>query len=208
MANIGSEVHRTVKWKRKDNEAYWRKAFERARELIDLTIDDEKNRHGLREIVRVREAHADHFVFDNEYHTTDENWLRYFDAFTRAARVGKRAQANCSGSGSEQRACLHRVFPREWWPREAVKQEWPVWNNSYLLSKNYLIFLSCEIRKTTKKSLTSPSLSHTPITLKHADDVDFAFLPLWGLYCCGDGPAGIADDNQKLYFSNTCIIEQ
>ncbi len=102
MANIGSEVHRTVKWKRKDNEAYWRKAFERARELIDLTIDDEKNRHGLREIVRVREALADHFVFDNEYHTTDENWLRYFDAFTRAARVGKRAQANCSGSGSEQ----------------------------------------------------------------------------------------------------------
>ena len=102
MANIGSEVHRTAKWKGKGNELYWRKAFERALELIDLTIDDEKNRGRLREIVRVREALADYFVFDNEYHTTDRIWLRYFDAFTWAARAGTRGHGSCSGSGSAQ----------------------------------------------------------------------------------------------------------
>ncbi len=42
-----------------------------------------------------------------------------------------------------------------------------------------------KFRKSKHKLFTQayPAFSLTPITLKHADDVDFAYLPLWGLYC-------------------------
>lgn len=88
MANIGSEVERTVKWRQKGNHEYARLAFERALELLDLTIQDIKNKTRLREVVRVREALADHFVFNNEYNTTDQLWRNYFFNFTYAVKVG------------------------------------------------------------------------------------------------------------------------
>jgi len=43
----------------------------------------------LRELLRVREALADHFFFDNSYRSSDESWQRYFDCFLRAARAGR-----------------------------------------------------------------------------------------------------------------------
>lgn len=87
MANVGSEIERTVRWKHKGNEEYARLAFERALELLDLTIQDAKNTSRLRELVRTREALADHFVFENEYNTTDQVWLKYFITFPYAARM-------------------------------------------------------------------------------------------------------------------------
>jgi hypothetical protein len=89
MANVGSEIGRTITWKMKKNQDYERLAFDRALELLDLTIEDSKNRSRLREIVRVREALADFFVFDNVYKSTDRLWQNYFYAFTYAARVQK-----------------------------------------------------------------------------------------------------------------------
>jgi hypothetical protein len=67
---------------------YSQKAFERALELIDLTIKDPKNK-GLRlkEILRSREAIVDHFMYDNEYKTTDEQWQEYFFQFNYAAAM-------------------------------------------------------------------------------------------------------------------------
>lgn len=44
MANIGSEVERTILWKNKNNRDYGNKAFERALELLDLTVQDNKNK--------------------------------------------------------------------------------------------------------------------------------------------------------------------
>jgi len=85
MANVGSEVERALSW-RKRNPEYSRKAFERALELLDLTIADQKNVHRLKEILRVREALIDYFVFDNTYGSTDESWKKYFFAFAYAAR--------------------------------------------------------------------------------------------------------------------------
>jgi hypothetical protein len=38
-------------------------------------------------LTRLREALADHFVFDNLYGSTDESWRRYFHAFTYAAAL-------------------------------------------------------------------------------------------------------------------------
>jgi len=88
MANVGSEVERAIKWKNKENLEYSRMAFERALELIDLTISDPKNKKGLKEILRVRETLADYFAFQNEYKSTDKSWQNYFYSFNFAARLG------------------------------------------------------------------------------------------------------------------------
>ncbi len=89
MANIGSEIERTISWKKKGHPEISGRAFERALELIDLTIADAKNRSRLKELLRVREAISDHFYFDNFYQSTPESWQRYFGSFLIAAR-GKR----------------------------------------------------------------------------------------------------------------------
>lgn len=89
MANIGSEIERTISWKQKGNQEYQRLAFERALELLDLTIEDKNNRSRLHEIVRVREALADFFAFDNAYNSTSQQWQKYFFSFTYAARIHK-----------------------------------------------------------------------------------------------------------------------
>lgn len=86
MANIGSEVSRTINWKKK-NKDYSNKAFERALELLVLTIDDTKNRSRLKELTRLKEVLADYFVFDNEYKSSDDLWQKYFYSFNYAARL-------------------------------------------------------------------------------------------------------------------------
>lgn len=88
MANIGSEIERTISWREKNKE-YSRQAFERALELLDLTIADRKNKKRLKELLRVREALADYFVFDNQYGSSDKLWKKYFFAFTWAVRKDK-----------------------------------------------------------------------------------------------------------------------
>ena len=87
MANIGSDVERTISWKNKGDLEYSRQAFERALELIDLTVADSKNKARLKEILRAREALVDHFMCDNEYNSTDESWQSYFFAFNYAAAI-------------------------------------------------------------------------------------------------------------------------
>ena len=87
MAHVGAEVGRTISWKQKGRPDFSWRAFERAIELLDLTIGDPKNRNRLRELVRVREALADHFAFDNHYQSDDESWQRYFYPFQFAARA-------------------------------------------------------------------------------------------------------------------------
>lgn len=86
MANIGSEIERALNWRAKNNSGYCEKAFERALDLIYLTIEDERNRLRLRELARLREALADFFCGDNEYMSTDASWRKYFACFTYAVR--------------------------------------------------------------------------------------------------------------------------
>jgi hypothetical protein len=86
MANIGSEVERTIIWREKDQK-YSKIAFERCLELIDLTVTDPKNKNRLKEILRVREVLVDYFMFDNIYGSTDKLWQNYFYGFNYAARI-------------------------------------------------------------------------------------------------------------------------
>lgn len=86
MANVGSEIFRTISWREK-NPDYSQNAFSRGLELLDLTIADPKNRERLKELLRVRETLIDYFIYDNEYHSTDKQWQNYFFAFNYAARL-------------------------------------------------------------------------------------------------------------------------
>ncbi len=86
MANIGSEVTRALNWRKKNNAAYFQKAFERALELIDLTIGDVKNCNRLKELTRVREALVDFFYGTNQYASSDVLWSKYFSYFNYAVR--------------------------------------------------------------------------------------------------------------------------
>ncbi len=117
LANVGSEVERTILWKNKpnpplktedigvgflrdvsappnslirnrnkNNRDYSNKAFERALELLDLTVEDAKNKFRLKEILRLREALVDYFVFDNEFSSSDELWRKYFLPFNFVVR--------------------------------------------------------------------------------------------------------------------------
>jgi hypothetical protein len=89
LANVGSEVERTIAWKNKQNLTYSQNAFFRGLELLDFTIADSKNRTRLKELCRLREILVDYFFFDNEYKSTDELWHKYFYAFTYAARANR-----------------------------------------------------------------------------------------------------------------------
>ena len=63
--------------------------MDRALELIDLTLDDPRQRSSaarLREICRVREVLLDFLVGPNQYGSTEVTLQRYFDAFAVAAR--------------------------------------------------------------------------------------------------------------------------
>lgn len=86
MANIGSEVNRALNWRVKKNPDYSRKAFERALELIDLTLDDAKGLPRLKELARMREAIVDFFAGSNQFGSTESSWRKYFLAFAYAAR--------------------------------------------------------------------------------------------------------------------------
>lgn len=87
MANIGSEVERTIKWKNKGQKKISDKAFERALELLELTIADKKNRRHLKELARLWEFLADFFQFNNEFKSGDSSWQKYFYAFNYQARA-------------------------------------------------------------------------------------------------------------------------
>ena|SRR3989338_5282873 len=87
MANIGSEVERALNWRMKKNQDYSQKAFERALELLDLSLDASKDFPRLKELARTRETLVDYFFGANEYQSDEKNLRNYFLHFACAARL-------------------------------------------------------------------------------------------------------------------------
>lgn len=87
MANVGSEVERALNWQAKGNIDYSQRAFERALELLDLTLDSVEQKTHFREIARAREAITDYFAGANEFKSTAESLKRYFFHFAYATRL-------------------------------------------------------------------------------------------------------------------------
>lgn len=87
MGNIGSDVHRAIiAWEKKDTPRF-EHALDRALELFDLTLADERWYGGrrLREIARARETFCSLF-FDVAPYDTPERFDNYFTQFAIAAR--------------------------------------------------------------------------------------------------------------------------
>lgn len=87
MANAGADVGRAMNAKASADAARFEPAFERALELIDLTLaDPRRTPPQLKEIARMREVVCDYLVGDNEYDSSAE-WIdEYFIQFAVAAR--------------------------------------------------------------------------------------------------------------------------
>lgn len=86
MANVGSEIERALNWRAKGNPDYARRAFERALELMDLTLASAQGYARLKELARAREAMVDYFAGNNDFGSTEASWRGYFMPFTYAAR--------------------------------------------------------------------------------------------------------------------------
>jgi len=86
MANIGSEISRTINWKKKSPPDA-QKAFYRALELFEFTLNDSKNKNRLKEICRAKEMLIDWYLGNLQYQSTDKDWQKYFFQFNLAARL-------------------------------------------------------------------------------------------------------------------------
>lgn len=90
LGNIGSEIHRAVMFKEKDNTRY-SSACDRALELMDLTLADARWAGlRLRELARAREMICDAMLGGEGYGTTFEYLDNYFFGFAYAAQVRKK----------------------------------------------------------------------------------------------------------------------
>lgn len=92
MGNAGSEVERALRSRRENRPESFTLAFERALDLLELTVACPANRGRRKEPARTRELLVDYFLGDNEYDTTEE-WLHeYFLQFAVAANQQRAAE--------------------------------------------------------------------------------------------------------------------
>jgi len=84
MGNIGSEVSRTGRQEGKDEELF-QKAADRALELFDMTLSDQRWKKRLREINRAREVFCDAILGGKEYGSGLKDLQKYFDDFASVA---------------------------------------------------------------------------------------------------------------------------
>ena len=92
MANIGSEVGRTLKWKQKGNTALAKNAFIRALDLFDLTIKVGRNNGSqssrdsmLREVLMARDQFCEEYLSEDSYAIAPSD--RYFSQFAKACAL-------------------------------------------------------------------------------------------------------------------------
>ena len=86
MANVGAEVGRAINWRKKD-ENKSQSALQRGVELLDLTIEDKKNRDKLKELCLLKEVLVDYFYSNKMFVFSDKQWEDYFYPFNYAAAV-------------------------------------------------------------------------------------------------------------------------
>ncbi len=90
LGNVGTEVARAARGKSAANDERLSFALDRALELFEFTLRDERWRGPRRrEIARAREVVCDFLVGDNEYSSTAASLDAYFLPFALAARHGR-----------------------------------------------------------------------------------------------------------------------
>lgn len=86
LGNVGSEVNRMLNWRTRDIKIA-QNAFERALELIDLTLSTVKGKYRIREIARSRELLVSSWLKNDASTASDLDYLnRYFLQFALLAQ--------------------------------------------------------------------------------------------------------------------------
>jgi hypothetical protein len=95
LGNVACDMGRAINWRKKGDIQYSQTMFTGALILLDLTIDDPKNKGSLCEELRqVREKLVDHFMLNNAYNATDDEWDRYFYTLLWAAALEREKRFN------------------------------------------------------------------------------------------------------------------
>lgn len=81
ISNVGSEVNRALNWQARGNEIRAVNFCKKAKELLQLSIEDPKNRNRIGEFFNCICELDDYFSGENLYETTPEMMRKYYDAF-------------------------------------------------------------------------------------------------------------------------------
>ena len=81
ISNVGSEVHRAIRWKKRDDEQKKINFCKKAIEFLELKKQDPKNRYRKGELECCIDELKDYFMGENIYNTTEEQLIKYYDAF-------------------------------------------------------------------------------------------------------------------------------
>lgn len=81
ISNVGSEVHRAIRWKNRGDEKGKIEFCKKSIEFLEMMKEDPKNRNRKEELdFRIGEL-EDYFLGDNHLNTTDDKLIEYYDAF-------------------------------------------------------------------------------------------------------------------------------
>ena len=86
MGNIASELSRAIKFKNQNDTEHMNFSLMRLMELMDLTIDDKKNKSRLRELCRFKEVLSDWYCQTHVYDVDPESLKSYSLNFAMMAR--------------------------------------------------------------------------------------------------------------------------
>lgn len=81
ISNIGSEVLRADRQKKRQNEKLMRSFYNAAVDFLLLSIRDPKNRNRRGELSMCIDELADYFAGENRWGTTSETLERYYNQF-------------------------------------------------------------------------------------------------------------------------------
>ena len=86
LGNVASELSRAIKFKDHDDIEHMNSSLWRLLELLELTIDDRKNKSRLRELCRFREVLCDWYCQTRLYDVDPESLKNYALNFAMLAR--------------------------------------------------------------------------------------------------------------------------
>ncbi len=81
ISNVGSEVHRAIRWKKKGDIQKKNSFCKKAIEFLEVMKMDPKNKCRKGELECCIDELRDYFLGENLYNTTEEQLVKYYDAF-------------------------------------------------------------------------------------------------------------------------------
>lgn len=81
ISNVGSEVHRAINWKNRGDVQKRNSFCMKAIEFLELMKKDSKNCCRKGELSCCIDELADYLMGENMYNTTEEQLIKYYDAF-------------------------------------------------------------------------------------------------------------------------------